>query len=169
MSFRTGEIVSILQAEIDQYRKGVDSREAGRVLEVGDGIARIYGLTGVMAGEMVEFPRAGVKGQAFNLEETSIGVIVLGDYKDIEEGDEVRSLGTLLSVPVGDALIGRVVDPLGNPLDNKRPIVTDQRRPVESIAPGVADQQPAKNALPTGINATDAMTPIGRAQADMIY
>jgi F-type H+/Na+-transporting ATPase subunit alpha len=168
MSFRTGEIVSILQAEIEQYRKGVDSREAGRVLEVGDGIARIYGLTGVMAGEMVDFPRAGVKGQAFNLEETSIGVIVLGDYKAIEEGDEVRSLGTLLSVPVGDALIGRIVDPLGNPLDNKGPIVTDKRRPVESIAPGVAGRQPVKNPLQTGIKAIDSMTPIGRGQRELI-
>src|SRR5258707_14897115 len=138
MRFNPGEIVSVLQTEIEQYRKGVDSRDTGRVLEVGDGIARIYGLTGVMAGEMVDFPRAGVKGQAFNLEETSIGVIVLGDYKAIEEGDEVRSLGTLLSVPVGDALIGRVVDPLGNPLDNKGPIVTDRRRPVEPMAPRAA-------------------------------
>jgi F-type H+-transporting ATPase subunit alpha len=168
MSFRTGEIVSILQAELENYRKGVDSRETGRVLEVGDGIARIYGLTGVMAGEMVDFSRAGVKGLAFNLEETSIGVIVLGDYKAIEEGDEVRSLGTLLSVPVGDALIGRVVDPLGNPIDNKGPIVTDKRRPVESVAPGVAGRQPVKSPLQTGIKAIDSMTPIGRGQRELI-
>src|SRR4051812_28005883 len=168
MSFRTGEIVSILQSEIEQYRKGVDSRDTGRVLEVGDGIARIYGLTGVMAGEMVDFPRAGVKGQAFNLEETSIGVIVLGDYLTIEEGDEVRSLGTLLEVPVGDALIGRVVDPLGNPIDGKGPITASHSRPVEFMAPGVAARQPVNQPLQTGIKAIDAMTPVGRGQRELI-
>ena len=112
----------------------IDVREVGRVLEVGDGIARVYGLSGVMAGEMVEFPN-GIIGLAFNLEENSVGVIILGDYLKIDEGDEVRSTGRLLSVPVGDAVLGRVVDPLGNPLDGKGPIVTTERRPVEIDRP----------------------------------
>src|SRR6187401_461676 len=116
-----------------------------------------------MSGEMVPFPN-GVVGLAFNLEENSVGVIILGDYLGIQEGDEVRSTGALLEVPVGDALIGRVVDPLGNPLDGKGPIVSDKTRPVESTAPGVVDRQPVKTPLQTGIIAVDAMTPIGRGQ-----
>src|SRR5260370_31901682 len=110
MRFNPDEIVSVLRSEISQYRSKLDVQEVGRVLEVGDGIARIYGLGGVMSGEMVEFTRAGVRGVAFNLEENSVGVIILGDYKEITEGDEVRTLGALLSVPVGDAVIGRVVN-----------------------------------------------------------
>jgi F-type H+-transporting ATPase subunit alpha len=168
MRFNADEIVSVLETEIAQYRHKVDSREVGKVLEVGDGIARVYGLAGVMAGEMVEFTRAGVRGQAFNLEENSVGVIILGDYLGIEEGDEVRSTGALLEVPVGDAMIGRVVDPLGNPLDGKGPIVTDRTRPVESRAPGVVDRQPVKTPLQTGVIAVDAMTPIGRGQRELI-
>src|SRR5215470_14975391 len=112
MRFKADEIVSVLQHEIDQYRTAIGAREVGRVLEVGDGIARIYGLSGVMAGEMVEFTRTRVRGLAFNLEENSVGVIILGDYLDIAEGDEVRATGELLRVPVGEAVIGRVVDPL---------------------------------------------------------
>src|SRR5262245_1301805 len=119
MRFKADEIVSVLQTEIEQYRAAVDTREVGRVLEVGDGIARVYGLSNVMAGEMVEFARTGVRGLAFNLEENSVGVIILGEYLEITEGDEVRSTGQLLRVPVGDALIGRVVNPLGQPLDGK--------------------------------------------------
>src|SRR6202049_4688201 len=122
-------------------RTSIDVREVGRVLEVGDGIARVYGLTGVMAGEMVEFPN-GTIGLAFNLEENSVGVIILGDFLQINEGDEVKSTGRLLSVPVGDAVIGRVVDPLGQPLDGKGPIVTSERRDVETAAPGVAQRKP---------------------------
>jgi F-type H+-transporting ATPase subunit alpha len=140
----------------------------GRVLEVGDGIARVYGLADVMAGEMVEFTRSGVRGQAFNLEENSVGIIILGEYLEIEEGDEVKSTGALLQVPVGDAVIGRVVDPLGNPLDGKGPIITNLRRPVESDAPGVAGRQPVDQPLQTGIKAIDAMTPIGRGQRELI-
>src|SRR6516164_726577 len=162
MRFKADEIVSVLQAEIEQYRSQLDSREVGRVLEVGDGIARIYGLSGVMAGEMVEFKRTGVHGQAFNLEENSVGVIILGEYQEIAEGDEVRSTGNLLQVPVGDAMIGRVVDPLGNPRDGKGPIVTTTFRPVESIAPGVAGRQPVDQPVQTGIKAIDSMTPVGR-------
>jgi F-type H+-transporting ATPase subunit alpha len=168
MRFKADEIVSVLQTEIEQYRSQLDSREVGRVLEVGDGIARIYGLSGVMAGEMVEFKRTGVHGLAFNLEENSVGVIILGEYLEIAEGDEVQTTGALLRVPVGDALIGRVVDPLGNPLDGKGPIVTDQSRPVESTAPGVAGRQPVNQPLQTGLKAIDSMTPIGRGQRELI-
>jgi F-type H+-transporting ATPase subunit alpha len=167
MRFKADEIASVLQAEIEHYESQIDVREVGRVLEVGDGIARVYGLSGVMSGEMVEFPN-GVNGVAFNLEENSVGVIILGDYLTIEEGDEVKSTGQLLSVPVGDAVIGRVVDPLGNPLDGKGPIVSAERRPVEVIAPGIAERQPVREALQTGIKAIDAMTPIGRGQRELI-
>jgi len=167
MRFNADEIASVLQQEIEQYQSQIDVREVGRVLEVGDGIARVYGLSGVMSGEMVEFPN-GVTGLAFNLEEHSVGVIILGDYLTIEEGDEVKSTGQLLSVPVGDAVTGRVVDPLGNPLDGKGPIVTSERRPVEFLAPGVAERQPVREALQTGIKAIDAMTPIGRGQRELI-
>jgi F-type H+-transporting ATPase subunit alpha len=168
MRFKADEIVSVLQSEIDQYRSRADTREVGRVLEVGDGIARIFGLSGIMAGEMVEFTRTGVRGQAFNLEENSVGVIILGEYVEIAEGDEVRALGELLRVPVGDAMIGRVVDPLGNPRDNKGPIITSASRPVETIAPGVAGRQPVNQPLQTGIKPIDAMTPIGRGQRELI-
>jgi len=167
MKFRADEIASVIQAEIEHYRSQIDVREVGRVLEVGDGIARVYGLSGVMSGEMVEFP-SGTIGLAFNLEENSVGVIILGDYLTINEGDEVRSTGRLLSVPVGEAMIGRVVDPLGNPLDGKGPIVTTERRDVESNAPGVAQRKPVTESLPTGIKAIDAMTPIGRGQRELI-
>src|SRR3954451_24237089 len=167
MKFNSDEIASVIQQEVEQFSSQIDVREVGRVLEVGDGIARVYGLSGVMAQEMVEFPN-GTIGLAFNLEENSVGIIILGDYLGIEEGDEVRSTGELLSVPVGDALIGRVVDPLGNPVDGKGPIVTDKRRFVESTAPGVVDRQPVKTPLQTGIKAIDAMTPIGRGQRELI-
>ncbi len=167
MKFKVDEVVSVLEAEIQNFEAQVDVRDVGRVLEVGDGIARIYGLSGVMAGEMVQFP-GNVYGLAFNLEEHSVGAIILGDYLAIREGDEVRSTGRLLSVPVGEAVIGRVIDPLGNPLDGKGPIVTDQRRPVETVAPGVAQRQPVCEPLQTGIKAIDSMTPIGRGQRELI-
>ena len=167
MKFNTDEIASVLREEIDRFESGIDVREVGRVLEVGDGIARVWGLSGVMAGEMVEFP-GGITGLAFNLEENSVGVIILGDYLKVTEGDEVRSTGRLLSVPVGEAVIGRVLDPLGNPLDGKGPVVTDQRRPVETLAPGIAERQPVREPLQTGIKAVDAMTPIGRGQRELI-
>src|SRR3954447_22864756 len=168
MRFNADEIVSVLSNEIAQYRTQVDSREVGKVLEVGDGIARVYGLSGLMAGEMVEFTRTKVRGLAFNLEENSVGIIILGEYREISEGDEVRSTGALLQVPVGDALIGRVVDPLGNPLDGKGPVITTAHRPVESPARGVAARQPVDVPLQTGIKAIDAMTPIGRGQRELI-
>jgi F-type H+-transporting ATPase subunit alpha len=118
MRFRSDEIVSVLAKEIETIRDRIDNREVGRVLEVGDGIARVYGLSDVMSGELVEFANSKVQGVAFNLEESSVGVIILGDYLSIQEGEEVRSLGKLLSVPCGEAMIGRVVDPLGNPIDS---------------------------------------------------
>ncbi|MCA9229953.1 MAG: F0F1 ATP synthase subunit alpha [Planctomycetales bacterium] len=167
MKFNSDEIASVIQKEIEQFASHIDVREVGRVLEVGDGIAQVYGLSGVMAGEMVEFS-SGVNGLAFNLEENSVGVIILGDYLKINEGEEVRSTGQLLSVPVGDDLLGRVVDPLGNPLDGKGPIVTNKRRDVETIATGVAERQPVSESLQTGIKAVDAMTPIGRGQRELI-
>jgi F-type H+/Na+-transporting ATPase subunit alpha len=167
MKFRADEIASVIQAEIENYQSRIDVREVGRVLEVGDGIARVYGLSGVMAGEMVEFP-GGTTGLAFNLEENSVGVIILGDFLGIKAGDEVKSTGKLLSVPVGNAVVGRVVDPLGNPLDGKGPIITTERRDVETTAPGVAERQPVRESLQTGIKAIDSMTPIGRGQRELI-
>ena len=167
MKFSSDEIASVLQQEIEQFDSKIDVREVGTVLEVGDGIARVYGLSGVMAGEMVEFPNGAI-GLAFNLEENSVGVIILGDYLTIEEGDEVKALGTLLSVPAGDAVIGRVLDPLGNPLDGKGPVQTDVTRPVELIATGVAERQPVTEPMQTGIKAIDAMTPIGRGQRELV-
>ncbi len=167
MKFNAGEIASVIQAEIEQYESQMDVREVGTVLEVGDGIARVYGLSGVMSGEMVQFPN-GVIGLAFNLEESSVGIIILGDYLKIQEGDEVRALGQLLSIPVGDAVMGRVLDPLGNPLDGKGPVSTTERRPVEMMAPGVAGRQPVREPLQTGIKAIDSMTPIGRGQRELI-
>ena len=167
-SLNANEIVSVLEREIKQYKDQASAKEVGRVLEIGDGIARVYGLAGVMAGEMVEFTRTKMRGLAFNLEENSVGVIILGEYLKIEEGDEVISTGDLLQVPCGDALIGRVVDPLGNPLDGKGPIITKDSRPVESMAPGVAARQSVDYPLQTGIKAIDAMTPIGRGQRELI-
>jgi len=168
MRFKADEIATVLQSEIESYHAKLDAREVGRVLDVGDGIARVYGLSGIMSSEMVEFTRTGVRGMAFNLEEHSVVVIILGDYLLITEGDEVRTLGALLEVPVGDALIGRVVDPLGNPLDGKGPITTDKSRPMEFTSPGVAGRQPVNQPLQTGIKAIDSMTPIGRGQRELI-
>ena len=146
MKFNAGEIASVIQKEIEDFRGQLQTSEVGRVVEVGDGIARVYGLASAMAGEMVEFS-SGVRGQVFNLEENSVGVIILGDYLKIAEGDEVKTTGKLLSVPVGDALLGRVVDPLGNALDGKGPVVTSDLRPLENTAPGVSGRQPVKQPL----------------------
>ncbi len=137
------------------------------MLEVGDGIARVYGLGNVMSGEMVEFSTGGV-GQVLNLEESSVGVVILGDYLGIKEGDEVRRTGQLVSVPVGEKLIGRVVDPLGRPLDGLGVIETPYRRPLEFRAPGIAERQPVNEPLQTGIKAIDSMIPIGRGQRELI-
>jgi F-type H+-transporting ATPase subunit alpha len=168
MRFKADEIVSVLQSEIQGYAKKLDTREVGRVLEIGDGIARVYGLGNAMNGEMVEFSRTRTRGLVFNLEENSVGIIILGNYLEIIEGDEVRSLGTLLEVPVGDAVIGRVVDPLGNPIDGLGPITSNRTRPIEFMAPGVAARQPVNQPLQTGIKAIDSMTPVGRGQRELI-
>ncbi|MFI4850370.1 MAG: F0F1 ATP synthase subunit alpha [Gimesia chilikensis] len=167
MKFKADEIASVIQKEIEDFRGEIETSEVGRVLEVGDGIARVYGLSSAMSGEMVEFSN-GVRGQVFNLEENSVGIIIFGDYLSIAEGDEVRSTGALLSVPVSDNLLGRVIDPLGAPQDGKGPIVATESRPLEVAAPGVAARQPVKQPLATGIKAIDAMTPIGRGQRELI-
>ncbi|MCP5042231.1 MAG: F0F1 ATP synthase subunit alpha [bacterium] len=167
MRFNPEEITSVIKKELEEFESKVDVAEVGTVLEVGDGIARIYGLEKAGAGEMLEFSN-GVKAQVFNLEEGSIGAVVLGDDKDLHEGMSVKRTGELLSVPVGDGLIGRVVDGLGRPLDGKGPIQSDKTRPVEMIAPGIAGRQPVTQPLQTGIKAIDAMTPIGRGQRELI-
>jgi F-type H+-transporting ATPase subunit alpha len=167
MRFKVDEIASVIEEEIRKYRTEVDLSEVGTVLEVGDGIARIYGLTGAMAGERLEFAN-GAQGQVFNLEESSVGAVVLGDYLGIKEGDEVRRSGELLSVPCGPALVGRVVDPLGRPLDGLGVIETPHRRPLEFKAPGIAERQPVNEPLQTGIKAIDSMIPIGRGQRELI-
>jgi len=165
--FNADEIASVIQREIEQFQAEVTRTEVGRVLEVGDGIARIHGLSGVMMGEMVAFEN-GVRGLALNLEESSVGVIILGDFTDIHEGETVTATGELLRVPIGEALIGRVVNSLGEPIDNRGPIVTDLSRLIESHAPGIAERQPVDEPLQTGIKAIDSMTPIGRGQRELI-
>src|SRR5436190_18321459 len=167
MRFKVDEIASVIEEEIRKYRTEVDLSEVGKVLEVGDGIARIYGLSGAMAGERLEFAN-GAQGQVFNLEESSVGAVVLGDYLGIKEGDEVRRSGELLSVPCGPALVGRIVDPLGRPLDGMGDINTPHRRPLEFKAPGIAERQPVNEPLQTGIKAIDSMIPIGRGQRELI-
>ena len=161
------EIARLLRGEIEHYEKAVSVAETGSVISVGDGIARIYGLENVMAGEMVEFPH-GVVGIALNLEEDQVGTVLLGEYQEIKEGDEVRRTGKIMSVPVGEALVGRVVDALGQPIDGKGPISTSQTLPVEAIAPGVVDRRSVKEPLQTGIKAIDSMIPIGRGQRELI-
>jgi F-type H+-transporting ATPase subunit alpha len=167
MKFKVEEITSVIKQEISQYRSELDVAEVGRVLEIGDGIARIYGLRNAMAGELLEFSN-GVMGQVMNLEEDSIGAVIYGDYLGIKEGDEVRTTGELLSVPVGPEMLGRVVNPLGEPIDGGPPINAKKRRPVEMIAPGIADRQPVTVPLQTGIKAIDSMIPVGRGQRELI-
>ncbi|RMH15552.1 MAG: F0F1 ATP synthase subunit alpha [Acidobacteria bacterium] len=167
MKFKVDEISSVITEEIKHYRSEIDVAEVGKVLEVGDGIAQVYGLSNALAGELVAFAN-GQMGQVLNLEENSVGVVILGDYLGIREGDEVRRTGELLSVPVGDVLIGRVVDPLGRPVDGMGVIETDERQPLEIIAPGIAHRQPVNEPLMTGIKAIDSMIPIGRGQRELI-
>ena len=167
MKFKVDEISSVITEEIRNYRTEVDLSEVGRVLEVGDGIARVYGLTNALAGERLQFAN-GEFGQVFNLEESSVGVVIFGDYLSIKEGDEVRRTGELLSVPCGEALVGRVVDPLGRPLDGLGNVETPHRRPLEYKAPGIAARQPVDEPLQTGVKAIDGMIPIGRGQRELI-
>ncbi|HZM14950.1 MAG TPA: F0F1 ATP synthase subunit alpha [Candidatus Krumholzibacteria bacterium] len=167
MKIRSEEIASVIRKQIEEYRSQLDVSEVGTVLEVGDGIARIHGLSNAMAAEMLEF-EGGVQGQVLNLEEDSIGAAIFGDHLQIREGQKVRSTGRILEVPVGQALVGRVVDPLGEPIDGKGPVKADRRRAVEMIAPGIADRQPVNTPLQTGLKAIDAMTPIGRGQRELL-
>ncbi len=167
MKIKTEEIKSIIKKEIEGYKAALDVSETGTVIQVGDGIARVHGLKNAMAGEMLEFAN-GVQGMVLNLEEDSIGAAILGDYLTIQEGDAVKRLDRVLAVPVGDELLGRVVTPLGIPVDNKGPLNTSKFRPVEFLAPGIASRQPVKEPLQTGIKAIDAMTPIGRGQRELI-
>ncbi len=164
---RADEITNILRQEIENYERAVDVTEVGSVMSVGDGIARIHGLQRVMAGELIEFPH-GVSGIAMNLEEDQVGAVLLGEPTLIREGDEVKRTNRIMSVPVGEAMIGRVVDALGRPIDGKGPIHTDQFNPIERLAPGVVDRQPVKQPMQTGIKAVDAMIPIGRGQRELI-
>ena len=167
MKINADEISSVLKKEIENYQSDLAVDEVGTVLEVGDGIARIYGISNCMAGEMLEFAN-GANGLAFNLEENSIGAVILGDFSTLKEGDAVKRTGTVMQVPCGEALLGRVVDPLGNPLDGKGPIKTDTYRPVESPAPGIADRKSVHEPLQTGIKAIDSTIPIGRGQRELI-
>jgi F-type H+-transporting ATPase subunit alpha len=167
MKFKADEIASVIRQEIATYKQALDVAQVGRVLEVGDGIARIFGLSKAMAGEMLEFSN-GAMGQVFNLEESSVGAVIYGDYQSIRSGDSVKATGKLLEVPVGDEMIGRVVDPLGRPIDGGAPIRGVLTRPVEMIAPGIAARQPVNEPLSTGVKAVDSMTPIGRGQRELI-
>jgi F-type H+/Na+-transporting ATPase subunit alpha len=164
---RADEITSILRQEIENYDHAIDVSETGSVISLGDGIARIHGLERVMSGELIEFPR-GVSGIAMNLEEDQVGAVLLGEYQHLREGDEVKRTGRIMSVPVGEAMVGRVVDALGNPVDGKGPIATTQFNPIERLAPGVVERQPVKQPMQTGIKAIDGMIPIGRGQRELI-
>jgi F-type H+-transporting ATPase subunit alpha len=166
-TIKADEISKILREQIQNYEQSVTVEEVGSVIAVGDGIARVHGLEKVMAGEMLAFPHD-VFGIALNLEEDQVGTVLLGEYTEIKEGDTVKRTNTIMSVPVGEAIVGRVVNPLGQPLDGKGPVVTEQRNPLERIAPGVVDRQPVREPLQTGIKAIDSMIPIGRGQRELI-
>src|ERR1700691_516340 len=166
-NIKADEITKILREQIENYQQTLAVEEVGTVISVGDGIARIHGLDKCMAGEMIEFPHD-VFGIALNLEEDQVGAVLLGDYTEIKEGDTVKRTGKIMSVPVGDGMIGRVVDALGNPIDDKGPIQSAQRNPLERLAPGVVARQPVREPIQTGIKAIDAMIPIGRGQRELI-
>src|SRR5216110_309856 len=167
MAINVAEITSILKQEIAGFEQRVQVSEVGTVIEVGDGIARVYGLRNAMAGELLEFEN-GTMGQVFNLEEESIGAVIFGNYLEIKEGDTVKSTGRLLEVPVGEAVIGRVVNPLGQPIDGGPAIPLTETRKMDIVAPGIAERQPVKEPLQTGIKAIDSMIPIGRGQRELI-
>ena len=164
---RADEIARVLREEIQNFDKAVQVSENGYVISVGDGIARVHGLDNAMAGELLEFPH-GISGLALNLEEDQVGCVLMGETSEIREGDEVRRTGRIMSVPVGEALIGRVLDTLGQPIDGKGPIDTPHSNSIERIAPGVIDRQPVREPLQTGIKAIDSMIPIGRGQRELI-
>src|ERR1700682_2119264 len=164
---KADEITELLRQQIENYEQKIQVDEVGTVVTLGDGIARVHGLDKVMAGELIEFPH-GVAGLAMNLEETQVGAVLLGDYTEISEGNEVKRTGKILSVPVGEAMIGRVVNALGAPIDGKGPVATKEFFPVERLAPGIIDRQPAREPMATGIKAIDSMIPIGRGQRELI-
>ena len=164
---KASEINEIIRKQIESFESGVTVMEVGTVIKVGDGIAEIHGLEKVMAGELLEFPHE-VRGLALNLEEDKVGTVLFGNFQAIKEGDMVKRTGRIMQVPVGEALVGRVVDALGNAIDDRGPIITDEFYPVERIAPGVVDRQPVKEPLQTGLKAVDAMVPIGRGQRELI-
>ena len=167
MAIRSDEIISIIKSSIEGFDATAETRNVGTVVEVGDGIAQVYGLEGALMSELIEFP-GGVMGMALNLEEETVGAVILGDATHIKEGDTVKTTGRVVEVPVGSALLGRVVDPLGRPLDDKGPIVTSHTRPVERIAPGVITRKRVDTPVQTGIKAIDALIPIGRGQRELI-
>ena len=167
MAIRPEEITAVIKTQLEGFQGGTELKEEGSVLQVGDGIARVYGLENAMAGELLELPH-GVMGMVLNLEKENVGCVLLGSDRQIKEGDPVRRTGKIMSVPVGEALIGRVVSPLGIPLDGKGPIKTTKTRPVEVIAPGVIDRSPVNEPLQTGLKAIDSMIPIGRGQRELI-
>ena len=164
---RADEISRVLRESIENYEGAIDISETGWVISVGDGIARIHGLEKVMAGELIEFPHH-VSGIAMNLEEDQVGAVLLGEYTEIKEGDEVKRTGRIMSVPVGEEMVGRVVNALGEPIDGKGPIHSTKFNPIERLAPGVVDRRPVKEPLQTGIKAIDSMIPIGRGQRELI-
>ena len=166
-NIRADEITKILREQIENYEQAVAVEEVGSVISVGDGIARVHGLDRCMEGEMLSFPHD-VFGIALNLEEDQVGVVLLGDYTEIREGDMVKRTNKIMSVPVGETLIGRVVNPLGQPVDDKGPLLTSTRNPLERLAPGVVDRQPVREPVQTGIKAIDSMIPIGRGQRELI-
>src|SRR3979490_215841 len=167
MDIKAEEISKIIREQIGSFAVDVDVAEVGSIISIGDGIARVHGVDNAMAGEMLEFPH-GVFGIALNLEEESVGAVLLGEFKEIKEGDQVKRTGRIMEVPVGDALIGRVVNGLAQPIDGKGQVFTEKSSPVERIAPGVVDRQPVKEPLQTGLKAIDSMIPIGRGQRELI-
>ena len=167
MNIRAEDISRILREQVGGYTVDVDVAEVGTVVSIGDGMARLHGVERCMAGEMIEFP-GGAFGIALNLEEDSVGSVLLGDAHAIKEGDQVKRTGRIISVPVGDEMLGRVVNALGQPVDGKGPVPTTQFLPIERIAPGVVDRQSVREPLQTGIKAIDAMIPIGRGQRELI-
>jgi F-type H+-transporting ATPase subunit alpha len=167
MAIRSDEITSIIKSEIKGFDAGADVSGVGTIVEVGDGIAQVYGLSGALAQELLDFGN-GIMGMAFNLEEETVGALILGDYTSLKEGDQVKTTGRIVEVPVGDELIGRVVNPLGEPIDGKGPINTTRTRPIERIAPGVIVRQSVDTPVQTGIKAIDSMIPIGRGQRELI-
>src|SRR6185437_7328072 len=167
MDIKAEEISKIIREQIGRFAVDVDVAEVGSIISIGDGIARVHGVDNAMAGEMLEFPH-GVFGIALNLEEESVGAVLLGDFTEIKEGDPVKRTGRIISVPVGDEMLGRVVNALGQPIDGKGPIATKQYSPIERLAPGVVDRQSVKEPLQTGLKAIDAMVPIGRGQRELI-